>query len=504
MKHYLNEYSIHRWAFAFVACASCFLIIAKSLLLDTGYLSPDSTGYLELATNLVSGEGFQVTNSGRLTAQTVHFATWPIGYPSMIAALAVMLDISPFFASKILNMLLFVGCMGIIYKVFERNGAILALIMGFGSTIEIFSYTWSEAPFIFFLIGFTSLTVKALSQSKRLSYFDICFFLILGLCLFLTRYIGAFSVGIVVAVSGYKFFIGRKNEAFKLLSVAFTMAVFIVVYLAYNAIETGFSTGMPRIPAPETHLQLVKNLTRAVMSEMVFPLHSWNPLSWKHNMYVTLQIALFFAFICKSLKSFGQQSMLDQRHLASFVFVSIGLVYLIAITFMRWNSQFDGFSYRLIGPGMILAFLGGFNFLLTIDSERKGYIFVFLFSMALLAFTAHAYPTIFNRSALNYHEATLDRIERYKSVPAGSILVFGDIHVNYLRPDLYVAYPYCRPYSSVDEPWSEFVANLDKSHRIYVDMSSRTLIPNRYHKTVRAFISHHTTGDLFELSRELS
>jgi len=172
---------------AIIGVASCALILTKSFLSPSGYLSYDSASYLGVAENILLGNGLFVSNEGRFDAHQEYFAIQPIGYPLMIYAVAELFDISTFLASKLLNVSFFLGCMAVISTSFGRNGPILALVMAFGGTLQIFSYTWSEVPFIFSLICFSALTANVLlpnSGSYNLQIISLFAFGVLGCCRF--------------------------------------------------------------------------------------------------------------------------------------------------------------------------------------------------------------------------------------------------------------------------------------------------------------------------------
>ena len=66
--------------------AICVTIIFRSLADETGYNTPDSEYYLELAKNLTEGRGFYMSNEypipeERLPQNQVPFTAWPVGYP---------------------------------------------------------------------------------------------------------------------------------------------------------------------------------------------------------------------------------------------------------------------------------------------------------------------------------------------------------------------------------------------------------------------------------------
>ncbi len=95
------------WLYYVLLVAICAAVIFGNSLIDpNGFLSPDSANYLRLAERILEGHPFTVPNDGRPTAFDVHFAIWPIGYPTLIAAVATILPVGTFLASKLLNLFL--------------------------------------------------------------------------------------------------------------------------------------------------------------------------------------------------------------------------------------------------------------------------------------------------------------------------------------------------------------------------------------------------------------
>lgn len=118
----------------------------------TGYLSPDSEYYLELAQNLLEGRGFYRSADypipeTKTPENQIFFSAWPVGYPVVIFLATKILGTSAWLASKIIN-LICLGFLLLLLRRINRNEAVfLALVLYSFTFLEVYSYTWSEAPF---------------------------------------------------------------------------------------------------------------------------------------------------------------------------------------------------------------------------------------------------------------------------------------------------------------------------------------------------------------------
>jgi hypothetical protein len=247
---------------------SAIAIIARSFFHHDGYLSPDSTNYLKLAQTLLDGNGFYVSSYRLNGSDRDFFAIWPAGYPVLIFVVAKIFHLSVFLASKLLN-IIFIGLsLCLIKKVFKTDSYIYGLVFLFGAYIHIFSYTWTEVPFIFGLLWFSSSIYYHLNNpASKALLFNL---FISALFLFLMRYIGAFSFGVIGLLAMYYFTQKKYRYFIKLSSISLVGIMIVSLYLYNNYIQVGFPTGMPRIPSPETNFELLKQLVNAYMAESFF------------------------------------------------------------------------------------------------------------------------------------------------------------------------------------------------------------------------------------------
>ncbi|WP_153304248.1 glycosyltransferase family 39 protein [Desulfovermiculus halophilus] len=194
-----------------------FSIVIQSYLNPNGFLSPDSTNYLSVAKNLLNGDGYVLGHDLRREP----FAVWPVGYPTLIFIVAKISNLSVFWASKLTNILLILGILITIRKTFRRQSYLYALVLFFSSFICIYSYTWSETLFIFLLLLFC-LSIYSLLKTEKPNNFNYILIFLTSISLFMSRYIGAFSFGVIAILALYYLFIeNNKKRSIKLILISF-------------------------------------------------------------------------------------------------------------------------------------------------------------------------------------------------------------------------------------------------------------------------------------------
>lgn len=480
---------------------SIFILFAKSLFLDSGYLSADSANYLSLSQNLVDGKGFFVASDGRSGSDSTFFAVWPVGYPLLIASVSKLLGVSVFFASKVLNALFLLGSMLIISKVFYPNGVVLSCVLLFSASIEIHSHTWSEVPFIFFLVCLASVIGRIADDPRRISFYVYIGVFLLLSGLFLSRYIGLFAVAPVIAAAAIFYCKGQKKVGVILFITGAFAVLSAALYLLHNKYMTGYATGMPRIPAPESNIELFKALIIALMRELVPPM-TIVPIgrvgSPSGIAFILLSLTIYLLIVREIVSSKRNTDIKFNNHEQSFFL--IGAAYLAAVVYSRWTTQFDGFSFRLIHPGMLLVFIASFSYVIRRYQVESSSVSACLVALAFLSVLSQGSSTYRDLTAVTYYSATEARKMMYAHVPHGSTVVsFGDIHLRYLRPDIHVASPKFRPYSFFDETWEEFLMALDWSRPVFVQVEERARVDGLFHESVREIIRRNEGRGIFAL-----
>src|SRR5688572_28640200 len=134
----------------------------------TQYCTPDSNFYLKVAENLLSGKGLVRPNNYPFSKSTgdVYFAVWPAGYPITIAALSFLTNLPALISSKIVNLLFLGFTFILLYKKLGKYAWFPALYFCSFGVLEVYSYTWSEGAFLFFIIALAFILVQDIEKER--------------------------------------------------------------------------------------------------------------------------------------------------------------------------------------------------------------------------------------------------------------------------------------------------------------------------------------------------
>ncbi|MFD3000001.1 hypothetical protein ACFS7Z_06490 [Pontibacter toksunensis] len=335
----------------------------------TGYLSPDSVAYLGLAQNITDGHGFYILNeegTGRS-----YFSTWPVGYPVLIYFVSAVTPLSVFWSSKLLNLLL-AGLGFLLLRHINRNYSfILASVYCSYTLLEVYSFTWSEAPFLLGLLYLCHLTGKILQLGSNRK--DIVFLLLTCFSLFLMRYIGAFSFSVTALLACYFFYQRKRGTAVKLLFVLFLLGALAGLYLLMNYHLSGYATGFDRLEAEtESGGAFLGMMAEGVLNELLIirKFRMGNQPDYLLYFTVLLQLATMIFIIAKVRK---HHHLLEQLKTNSFSLVCffVALLYLAAVVFLRSFSHFDDLDYRLLAPFSFLFWIGLVHLLISLPDSVK-------------------------------------------------------------------------------------------------------------------------------------
>lgn len=349
------------------------LVIVCIISSINGYISPDSWVYLHLAQSIGMGEG--------LTIQGKPFAIFPPGYSFLIALVSGFSTniFQLITASKILNFIL--AFLSYIYakKIFKEPYIALFFVLN-PLYLYIVTYTWSENLFYFSILASIYYLLQVNIQVNTPNLIKLTFFLLLIIS---ARYFG--GVFLFTLFIGYLAVYGKNKFLLKLLPFAITGIIFIV-YQVINKYLTGYSTGMPRIEAPETF--------KYIFMTFIYS-----------NLQILTRIIPFIIifFICKAKLDFKNS---NNKNLSIFLAV-VGILYLTDHLILRSLSQYDMFGPRILGFGVILLCTSVvyyfFNF------KKINFIALFLFIPLSFFLTGIRYldaynspkadPNIFNKYA---------------------------------------------------------------------------------------------------------
>ena len=346
----------------YLSVAACILVRIE--VEATHYVSDDSHFYLRVADNLKAGKGLVAPDYQRppFTEQVKesYFIQWPAGYPLLIAGVSLLTGTSSFWASKIVN-LLFLGLLFLLlYKWYGALAWFPALYFCSYSMLEIYSYTWSEGPFLFFVLLLCYLIYKQHSYPYQTS----TFILALSGCLaslFLLRYAGIFYF--VFAAAFLVYYLYRKNYK-KSLQYFTALGLALVVVLLYcwnNKQKTGYYTGLHSVYLePKSLSFFIKMMVAALMNEITI-IRNYYFKGDADYLYLALLLLEFglIIYLFKKRETIKWPS-LSRVNATSVLFLG-GMVYLVLLCMLWINKPFGPIDYRFLSPfsaPMFIAILG--------------------------------------------------------------------------------------------------------------------------------------------------
>ncbi|QDP41601.1 ArnT family glycosyltransferase [Radiobacillus deserti] len=453
-------------------------IIVQSFEHADGYLSSDSAHYLQLATNILEGNGFTTTDL--IPEESAYFATWPVGYSILISGVSFVSGFGVFVSSKLVNIMILGLCFLLIYLLFKEKAFFVSIVFTISTCTEIFSYTWSEVPFLFGMLWLVYGMIRYYETEKSSYAVQLS---LASLCLFLMRYIGLIGAG-MVGLLGFYYLFQKKWKPMLVCWISGSIPILLAGgYLWNNLQQTGNATGMERIPRPETTAEFFDMLWNGIVVE-------WNLLSISSEVYVwwsaSLVLATFLMFVrWSSIKALFSKELPGKRYVPLF-FLFAGTIYFIAIVGMRWTSQFDPFNFRLLGPATFMFALALVSWF--VQTEGIHWVRWRRFLLALFAMTVvmniglSTYQAVTSNDT-DYMDTRRTVLATYQEIPSDSIVAMENIHARYLRPDLQYIKVHFKPYFKEKESVEAFLDRVtpNKAEGVYVE--HKALSPHRYHES---------------------
>ncbi|GAB4074281.1 hypothetical protein GCM10028778_17840 [Barrientosiimonas marina] len=437
------------WLWLFFLVYSAALLVRAALDPD-GFLSSDSAHYLQLAQSILNGDGLSTANY--VDGMSTYFATWPVGYPVLIALTAFISGLGVFWAAKVVNIICLGLCFLLLQRLFRGRSAVLALVFSISTISSLFVRTWSEVPFLFGLLWLVFGLTRFIQTEKR-GYIAHLFFA--SLWLFFMRYIGLIGAGIVGLV-GFYYLVRRRWKPMLLCWVSGSAVLAIGgFYLLVNWAKTGLFTGMERIPRRDTAAEFVTMLRDGVLSELDLFSVEMNGSLLASVVLVVLALVLFVRprYILRLFR------LPREQWLVPGLCLFVGAVYFTGIVAMRWSAFFDPFNFRLLGPATFMLALALVSWIAGVDkrawpSWRRALTLVF--GVVFLVTVAYPVYSAAESDEATYRETAASVSETYQAIPEGSIIAFENIHARYLRPDIQFIKVHFRPYFAEPESLTEF------------------------------------------------
>ena len=295
-----------------------------------GFINTDSWYYVQLAQSLRLGEGCSVGGH--------YFAVFPCGYPAVLALATPSTDFAAIMiASKLANFCLLLASFACL-RAFIGVNWVAGFIVIAPATLLISTYTWSE-NLLLFSTSLVLLLLKRLDRSAGVGgVVLLAIALLIGVSsrYFFAPYAFALWLGALVLY-------GRRTALWSF--PAFLVgALGYVAYSLLNQHLTGYATGIERRPSLETLTFLISHFL------------------WKIG---TLELALTLAVLATLLALAGRalrwQSPREALRGASremLFIVWAGGAFLLLALVLRIRAQYDLFSTRTIGPGLVFLVAG--------------------------------------------------------------------------------------------------------------------------------------------------
>ncbi len=413
-----------------------FVLLCMSIAIN-GYLeginiSADSAGYLREAVNMAAGHGFHY--DGLAGYDNTWFANWPIIYPLMIAAVMKVTGMEVYAASKVLSMLLVGAIIVLIRVIYKKDAWFYALFMTNLGLMYLYWYSWSELPFILFMLMFAYSLAAVLKDEKDRIRGYVLLGISMALC-FLTRYFGMFTffvaglyilVLILHQIGAYR----RKEELHirKIVSLIVTCGVSGVICLLYlinNKIQNGMPSGVSRSMWWDDYQSLTNDLVKALLAEIFNLFHIDIPsyisgLSYgKSVLIVMLTVIVLAVFILKNCGRFTTESVL----------ITTSVIYYGMFIVIRYFSSMDTFYYRFFAPATFLLTLGLAGILIGFIRDKKiyGYLMVVM-TVYLGIFIWGDYSEHIAVNRIPYYDIVkMSWDEDYAEIPDRSVVIFSTL-----------------------------------------------------------------------------
>ncbi|MFD3000000.1 hypothetical protein ACFS7Z_06485 [Pontibacter toksunensis] len=369
----------------------CAAIVLRVSVEGTGYLSPDSEYYLEAARSLKAGEGFFIRDlyglHSRRTGSIAYFSAWPIGYPTLVALVSLTSGLKLFWASKFIN-LLFAGLGFLLMRHINRQYAfVLASVYGAFTIIEMYSYTWSECVFMFGCLCFVVLLHEVYISGKVVLVYAL---LATAIFMFLIRYIGFFSGGLILLLALLTWLDDRKSVSRHLLIAFGLNLLFVCIYVLHNYYVAGYNTDAQRLtenmerPA-EVFFMAIKGLVIELFIIRKYYLNGSPGILTVAT--AVLQFSVI-GYIWKLLRAESNRvTGAIKCNTLSHIAILVAFAYLLVLVYLRTISQFDSLDYRLLSPFTFIMLFAVVNYIVALPDQLKGVRFakLLIFSFFLVS-----------------------------------------------------------------------------------------------------------------------
>lgn len=336
---------------------------------STHYCTPDSIYYLEVANNILMGNGpvgpkiFDFNESEHTLIPLYYntpfgkpdqyehyfFSVWPLGYPAGIAAVSLVTGLDVLWASKLFNILLLGIDFYLLVLLFGKRAELVLFYFCSFTMLEICSYTWSENLYLSFFI-LLLLGIKRIHQTTSLHFASLLLISIGLIGMSLSRYA---SLSYFFFISVIMVMYGKLKAYKKSLNLFFGLligSIIVGLYLSVNYIKSGYITGMPRVNTQEFGaLDLTEAFFRGLFNQLhiIKQFRYSGKIDFLYYCLLTLSQLAVIGIVYKKIHTIKITTKLDFT-LKSMTGLSIG--YLLFLIYTTAVSTIDPFDYRTLLP----------------------------------------------------------------------------------------------------------------------------------------------------------
>ncbi len=488
--------------FLLILFAALSLDIYRTAYVDGIYITADSDGYLREAVNLISGNGFSYEG---LAGYKSHFANWPIIYPAMIAGMMFITGANAYLASKYVAMAVIGVLFIILYMRYGKHSWLYALAFTNAGFMAMAYNTWSEIPFVFFMILF-GIALGKIWGSKRPS---AGYYILLGfsaLAAFLTRYFGIYLwavAGLYWVVILWNTIKGAKQRKIaaalgaaeeesgsddkadirlgicKLLFMAISMGISgicALMYLVMNKIRNGYPTGVSRGMWWDDYATLTDDLIKSLVTE-IFNVFSLDVPVFISSMDTSLKVWIIvftvvtLALCIAVLKSTAK----DVSVPCTFIIMSV--LYYIMFIIVRYRSSMDTFYFRFFAPATVIFVMGLIGLIYEADVlfKLRRMILAAAFLIFILSVTDDiTYLSNSSNDRPFYDIAAGAWDNAYSEIPRKSVILWNpiDYRSSWYRPDIYSGELF------MSDTWDDIISRYYGSEYICILKSDAEVIVN--------------------------
>lgn len=406
-------------------------------------ISADSSGYLREAVNLKASNGYSYDG---LAGYKSWFANWPILYPFFIFLVMLISGLDAYISSKILTIILCFFILLTLKRRYKNEAYLYTVVLLNLGFLTLCQYTWSEIPFILFMLLFTFKLGDIVEDFKDTSLMDYLLLGLYGFLTFLTRYFGIF-VWVVVGIYILVYFVDflRKKDkqklfsAVKLSATAMISGILSIGYLFLNKIMNGMPSGVSRSDWWDDYHQLTRDLIDSLFTEVFNAFHLNVQGFIKALNYPMKTVFLIVLILIAAVYLVRKMHILTKTT----VFFVMSATYYAMFIVIRYFSSMDTFYFRFFEPASFLLSIGILDIALAFIKKKGGIhvingIYASIFALIMLSIVINLSEGLSLTKYDYYSVVKSEWDNQYKEVPHKSVVIFSDLDYRseYYRPDV--------------------------------------------------------------------